>query len=102
MVFSKNNEERWVHPGGEYPPTDEEYIKELEAHIKEISEPFGGIEILDAKFALYRQAAKLLDEARPSLRQKYPDKWVSMDDAGRLTVADTHEGLESWPETPVD
>ncbi len=93
MVFSKNDKERWVHPGSPYPPTDEEYIRELEEHIKEVSEPFGGVEVLQAKFARYERAAKLLDEARPTLREKYPNKWVSMDEDGALTVADTHQEL---------
>lgn len=93
MVFSKNDKERWVHPGSEYPPTDEAYIKELEAYIKETSEPFGGIAALDAKFDLYRLASELLDEARPSLRERYPDQWVSMDEHGNLTVAGTPQEL---------
>lgn len=93
MVFRSDDEEKRSHPGSTYPPTDEEYIRELEEYIKKISEPFGGIEALDAKFALYQQAAKLLDEARPALRKKYPDKWVSVDETGSLTVADTHEKL---------
>ena len=93
MVFGENDQGRWVHPGSEYPPTDENYIEELEAYIKETSEPFGGIEVLDAKFDLYRLASKLLEEARPYLREKYPDQWVSMDEHGNLTVADTHQKL---------
>ena len=95
MVFSKDDKERWIHPGSPYPPTDEEYIRELEAYTKEISEPFGGVEVLRAKFAGYQRAAKLLDEARPALRETYPDKWVSMDEVGTLTVADSHEELIS-------
>ena len=27
------------------------------------------------------------------LREKHPDQWVSMDENGNLTVADTHEEL---------
>ena len=93
MVFSKDDKERWSHPGSPYPPTDEEYISELEAYLDEIHKPFGGIEASEAHFTRYLQAAKLLDQARPALRGKYPDKWVSMDENGALTVADTHEDL---------
>lgn len=92
-MFYRSNQEKRAHPGSPYPPTDEEYIRELEAYIKETSEPFGGIEVLDKKFDLYRLASKLLEEARPSLREKYPDQWVSMDEHGNLTVADTHQKL---------
>ena len=93
MVFSKDDKERWTHPGSVYPPTDEAYIRELETYIKEIHEPFGGVEASDAQFAKYQQAAKLLNEAIPALRDKHPDRWVSMDESGNLTVADTHEEL---------
>ncbi len=93
MVFNKNYKETWAHPGSPYPPTDEEYIRELDDFNRKISEPFGGIEVLQAKFARYQRAANLLDEARPALLEKYPDKWVSMDEDGTLTVADTHEEL---------
>ena len=93
MVFSKNDKERWIHPGSPYPPTDEKYIKELESYLDEIHKPFGGIEASDAQFTRYLQAAKLLDEAGPALREKHPDQWVSMDENGNLTVADTHKEL---------
>ena len=93
MVFSKNDKDRLIHPGSPYPPTDEEYIREPEEYIKETSEPFGGVEVLQAKFARHERAAKLLYEARSTLREKYPDKWVSMDEDGVLTAADTHQEL---------
>ena len=70
MVFSKDDKERWTHPGSVYPSTDEAYIRELETYIKEIHEPFGGVEASDAQFAKYQQAAKLLNEAIPALRDK--------------------------------
>ena len=93
MVFSRGNKRSWAHPGSMYPPTDEKYIREREAYVKEIYEPFGGIEASDARFARYVHAAKLLNEACPALRKKYPDQWVSMDENGDLTVADSHEEL---------
>ena len=82
-----------THPGSEYPPADENYIRELEEYITKVSEPFGGIEALDAKFDLYLKAAKLLDKAVPMLRKQYPNRWVSMDEQGTLTVAGTVEEL---------
>ena len=93
MVFNKHYRETWAHPGSPYPPTDEKYIRELEAYIEEIHEPFGGIEASEAHFTRYLEAAKLLDAARASLQEKYPDKWVSMDEKGDLTIADSHEEL---------
>ena len=82
-----------THPGSEYPPTDENYVRELEEYVTKASEPFGGIEALDAKFNLYLKAAKLLDPAVPMLRKQYPDRWVSMDEKGTLTVAGSLEEL---------
>lgn len=82
-----------THPGSEYPPADENYIRELKEYITKVSEPFGGIEALDAKFNLYLKAARLLDMAVPILRKQYPNRWVSMDDNGTLTVAGTVEEL---------
>ena len=54
MVFSKDDKERWIHLGSLYPPTDEEYIRELEAYLDEIHKPFGGIEASDAQFTCKR------------------------------------------------
>ena len=82
-----------AHPGSEYPPADENYIRELKEYIRKVSEPFGGIEALDAKFNLYLKAAKLLDMAVPTLRKQHPNRWVSMDENGTLTVAGTVEEL---------
>ena len=93
MVFRKEDRKTHTHPGSPYPPTDEAYIRELEECIRETSAPFGGIEVLDAKFRLYQKAAKLLDKATPALRKQYPDQWVSMDEKGTLTVARTVEEL---------
>ncbi len=93
MAFDKHCQETWIHPGSPYPPTDEVYIRELESYIEKVHEPFGGIEASEAHFTRYLQAAKLLDEASPTLREKHPDQWVSMDENGNLTVADTHEEL---------
>lgn len=93
MVFNRGNRKSRTHPGSVYPPTDEGYIRELEAHVKQISEPFGGEEVLKAKFDRYSRAAQLLDEARPALRKKYPCKWVSMDENGELMIADSQEEL---------
>ena len=93
MVFRKDGKKTHTHPGSPYPPTDETYIRELEECIREAAAPFGGIEVLDEKFDCYLRAAKLLDESRPALRGKYPDQWVSMDEYGNLTVANTHQGL---------
>lgn len=93
MVFRKDDQKTRAHPGSPCPPTDEAYVRELEECIRETSAAFGGIEILDAKFDRYLRAAKLLDESRPALRGKYPDQWVSMDESGNLTVANTHQEL---------
>ena len=93
MVFSSGNKKSRTHPGSVYPPTDEEYIRELAAHVKEISEPFGGEKILKAKFDRYSRAAKLLDKARPVLLEKHPYQWVSMDENGELMMADSQEEL---------
>ena len=93
MVFRKDGKKTRTHPGSPYPPTDETYIRELEECIREAAAPFGGIEVLDAKFRLYEKAAELLDEATPALREQYPDQWVSMDEKGTLTVARSIEEL---------
>lgn len=93
MVFYRGNLKNRAHPGSPYPPTDKEYIRELEECLREAAAPFGGIEVLDEKFRLYQIAAKLLDKATPALRKQYPDQWVSMDEKGELTVANTHEEL---------
>ena len=68
------------------PPLSEEEIAELVEH-------YGSVDAILEKLRRFGQASSLLNEAWPALMEKYPDKWVSMDADGKLTVADSLEDL---------
>ena len=64
-----------------------------EAEIAELVEHYGSVDAILAKLRQFRQASDLLNKAWPTLIEKYPDKWVSMNVDGELTVADSLEDL---------
>lgn len=64
-----------------------------EAELAELVEHYGSVDAILEKLRRFGQASSRLNEAWPVLMQKYPDKWVSMDADGELTVADSLEDL---------
>ena len=64
-----------------------------DTELAELAEPHGGVDAILEKLRLFRQASSRLTEAWPSLMENYPDKWVSMDADGHLTVEDSLEDL---------
>ena len=75
--------------------TDQIIINPLidDTELVELAEPYGGVDAILGKLRRFQRASNHLTEAWPVLMERYPDKWVSMDANGHLTVEDSLEDL---------
>ena len=64
-----------------------------DTELAELVEHYGSVDAIFERQQRFGQAASRLNKAWPELMESYPDKWVSMDADGALTVADTLEEL---------
>ena len=58
-----------------------------------VIEKMGGAEYVIGLMRHMEDVRKRMDKARPSLLEKYPDKWIAWGEDGVVAVADTHEEL---------
>ena len=58
-----------------------------------VIENMGGVEYVIGLMRSIKGMHKRMDDARPSLLEKYPDKWIAWGENGVVAVADTHEEL---------
>ena len=58
-----------------------------------VIEKMGGVEYVIGLMKHMEGIRRCMDKARPSLLEKYPDKWIAWGEDGVVAVADTHEEL---------
>ena len=64
-----------------------------EERLREIAEPFGGVEAYQERFAEHGRASARLIRDWDELRERYPDRWVAVGPDGLLAAADNNESL---------
>ena len=58
-------------------------------YVKEVIEGLGGVKALMDEMDEYHQIVARMRKERPSLMERYPDKWVTMGQEGVLAVGDS-------------
>ena len=66
-----------------------------EDRLRELAAPYGGIDALNQRTALYDQAADQLVKDWADLMAQYPDRWVAMGPNGLLATAPSVQALLS-------
>lgn len=61
--------------------------------LRELADPFGGVEALNERFAEHGRASARLIQDWDELLEQYPDRWVAVGQDGVLATADSNAAL---------